>query len=627
MERPPSPTPLRQRAQAQVRLAGTDEWIIPTTTRRAEEGDGDESWRVRDDGKEALSTRKRVARVEWAAAVVFGLVAATLRIHRLDEPSAVVFDEVHFGVFSSYYIRREYFFDVHPPLAKLLLAFAAWLAGYDGTFEFENIGDSYVGTGVPYVAMRTLPVIFGTLVPPLVFGTMRASGATAMAAALATVLVLFDNGHVVQTRLIFLDAPLIFFALASVASYIKFSNLREQEFTRPWWTWLCLTGASLGCTISCKMVGLFTFFTIGTFVLPELATILSLRLSLTQSALQPKRFARHFAARGMGLILLPSIIYLACFWVHLAILTETGTGDDFMEIPFQRTLAGNPHLLASDEIRHYDVITMRHRDTKAFLSFGEENPTSNHVFGSVESSGISEWIVEPTRELPATGRGRIVRQHELISLRHRLTNLTLAPLKNSASSFTRFTGLTEEQVARRPNATKFELVMDDAHLGQQWMSKTSQFILIQDETQEVMVVRKHAAVNGVGEGMDVSGTSDLRDDAALFTVDSVSLQPDEAGKTPKPRAAIPLQRLPFLTRFYQLQKLMLEHNAEITDPHPYTSHPSSWPFLLKGISFWTEGRTRAQVYMIGNPIGWWLCAVALASFPCALLVPSPVPLD
>lgn len=50
------------------------------------------------------------------------------------------FDEVHFGKFASRYIKTRYFVDVHPPLAKLLITLAGFVSGYNGDFDFKEIG-------------------------------------------------------------------------------------------------------------------------------------------------------------------------------------------------------------------------------------------------------------------------------------------------------------------------------------------------------------------------------------------------------------------------------------------------------------------------------------------------------
>ncbi len=55
-------------------------------------------------------------------------------------PFSGSFDEVHFGGFARKYIRQTFFMDVHPPLAKLLIALAAKIGGFKGDFDFKDIG-------------------------------------------------------------------------------------------------------------------------------------------------------------------------------------------------------------------------------------------------------------------------------------------------------------------------------------------------------------------------------------------------------------------------------------------------------------------------------------------------------
>jgi len=120
-------------------------------------------------------------------------LAFIVRFWRIEHPSEVVFDEVHFGGFASQYIRREYYFDVHPPLAKMLNALFGILVGYDGTFGFESIGDDYLEPKVPYVGMRSFIAIMGALTVPLVYATMRESGYPVAIAAFSALLILFGE--------------------------------------------------------------------------------------------------------------------------------------------------------------------------------------------------------------------------------------------------------------------------------------------------------------------------------------------------------------------------------------------------------------------------------------------------
>lgn len=83
--------------------------------------------------------------------------------------------------------------DVHPPLAKLLIALSGWLAGFDGNFDFKDIGKDYVEPRVPYVAMRLLPAICGIVTIPTIFLTLKAMGSRTTTAVLGAALITFGK--------------------------------------------------------------------------------------------------------------------------------------------------------------------------------------------------------------------------------------------------------------------------------------------------------------------------------------------------------------------------------------------------------------------------------------------------
>ena len=528
--------------------------------------------------------------------------------------------------FASYYLQRTYFFDVHPPFGKLLFALMGWFVGYDGHFLFDNIGDSYISNHVPYVAFRALPALLGALTVSTVFLIMWESGYTLPAAIVAAGLVLFDNAHIGQTRLILLDATLVFAMSVSVLCYVRFYKLRHDPFSRKWWKWLLLTGVALSCVISTKYVGAFTFLTIGSAVAIDLWGLLD--INRRNGALSLPDFGKHFVARLFGLLLVPFLFYLFWFQVHFSILTRSGPGDDFMSPEFQETLSDNIMTSQSVTIDYHDSIAIRHKETKTYLHSHPDRYPLRYDDGRVSSQGQqvtgypfndtnNHWQILPANRLPEDDQSsRPVKNGDIVKLRHVVTDTYLlshdvaSPYYPTNQEFT--TVPLENAEGDRFNDTLFELKIENAKLDQEFKSMSGHFKLIHHPTKVAMWTHTTPLPDWAFKQAEINGNKNIQQSSNIWYVDSIPSLPADSERLAKEPKKI--KHVSFLYKYIELQRAIFYHNNALTSSHPYASQPVQWPFLLRGVSFWTQNDTRQQIYFLGNPIGWWLASSLLAVF-------------
>ena len=163
-----------------------------------------------------------------AIAVLLALSLAT-HFAWFGYPDMTVFDEVHFGKFLSAYFTHAYYFDIHPPLGKLILAGWGWLWGFQPGFSFSNIGDVFPDN--TYMALRFLPSLAGSLLPLVIYFIARKLKMGWPAALAAGLFVALDNALVVQSRLILLDSFLLLFGFGAVLCWL---NSRDKPNRYPW---------------------------------------------------------------------------------------------------------------------------------------------------------------------------------------------------------------------------------------------------------------------------------------------------------------------------------------------------------------------------------------------------------
>lgn len=329
--------------------------------------------------------------------IVFTLLALVVRMYKIGANKNVVWDEAHFGSFGSYYLKHEFYHDVHPPLGKMLVGLSGYIAGYNGTFSFDS-GVEYP-EWVDFVKMRIFNALFSVGCVPLAYFTGKAIGFSLPATWFFTVCVLFENSFTTLGKLILLDSMLLFFTVASFFCFVKFHNQRNKSFSYNWWKWLSLTGFNLGCAISVKMVGLFIITLVGIY------TVIELWNGLGNKQMPWKTYLSHWVARIICLILIPFTIFATSFYVHFALLTHDGNGSSVMPPLFQArlinsTVGTGPRDIAIGSnftLKNYDIGgTFLHSHANLY----PEGSQQQQVTGYGYNDENNKWYFDRIREQP-----------------------------------------------------------------------------------------------------------------------------------------------------------------------------------------------------------------------------------
>ncbi|XP_008555274.1 protein O-mannosyl-transferase 2 [Microplitis demolitor] len=534
----------------------------------------------------------------WLVFGVIIILTVITRFYNVTEPQHVCWDETHFGKMGSWYINRTFFFDVHPPLGKMLIALSGYLTGYDGTFPFEKPGDKFGDT--KYVGMRMFCTLLGATIVPLAFLTIWDLTRSTRAAALSAMFILFDVGLLTLNRYILLDPLLLCFMMSATWGMARVGSLKDRAFTKTWWGWLTFTGISLACTIGVKFVGLFVVLLVGLFTISELWRELG---DLSQPV---TNVGKHLLARVVCLIILPILLYMIFFFIHLIVLNKSGSGDGFYSSEFQSLLQGNSLHNASmpRELAYGATITLKnHRTGGGYLhSHWHLYPKGvgarqQQITTYTHKDDNNFWLVKKfdTDKLPS--EPELVKHGDLVRLEHVITGRNLHSHKEIApisKKHYQVTGYGENGTGDANDVWK--ILISNGKDGDVIQTVTSKLKFVHYLHHCVLTCSGRTLPKWAYSQQEVSCNPNMRDKNALWNI--------EDNRYPKlPNVSFQVYAPGFIARFIESHAVMLQGNSELkVKEGEVTSRPWQWPINYRGQFFSANNH---RVYLLGNPIIWW----------------------
>uniref|UniRef100_A0A3B4B519 Protein O-mannosyl-transferase 2 n=1 Tax=Periophthalmus magnuspinnatus TaxID=409849 RepID=A0A3B4B519_9GOBI len=515
--------------------------------------------------------------------VVAGISFST-RMYKILEPPHVCWDETHFGKMGSYYINRTFFFDVHPPLGKMLIGLAGYMTGYDGSFPFVKPGDRYEHHN--YWGMRGFCALLGSFLPILAYLTVLELSRSQTAALITACLLLFDTGCITISQYILLDPILMFFIMTAVLSMVKFHQQAQCAFSASWWLWLGLTGISLAGALGVKFVGLFVITLVGLNTVSDLWRLLGdLKLSLVD-------IAKHLIARVCGF----SVINVPGNPSQLFSLVSLGT----IYLAYGSTITIKNLRIAGGYLHSHwhlypEGVGARQQQVTAYLHKDFNNLWLVHKHDYNNSHPENPDLVR---------HGDIVRLEHKETTRSLHSHLHEAPLTKKHFQVTGY-GI---------NGTG-----DSNDLWQIQVSGGRRGDLVKVLRSKIRLF--HRATGCVlyssGKTLPKWGWEQVEVTCSPYLKETPSSQWNiEDHVNPKlPNISLSVLKPHFLEILIESHIVMLRGNSGLKPKdNEMNSKPWHWPINYQGLRFSGVNKTDYRVYLLGNPVVWWINLVSLVLY-------------
>ncbi|XP_020776883.1 protein O-mannosyl-transferase 1 [Boleophthalmus pectinirostris] len=566
--------------------------------------------------------------------LLFSVLALWTRLRGLSYPNSVVFDEVYYGQFVSLYMKRVFFIDDSgPPLGHMILAAGAYLGGFDGNFVWNRIGAEYPDT-VSVWSLRLLPALCGALSVPLIYSLSLELGLSYISALGAALLFLLENALIVQSRFMLLESVLIFFMLLSLFCYLRFHNTYHSSWFS--YCWLLLSGASIAAAIGVKYMGLLSYL-----LLLAMVCVHTWKL-IGDPSISHLSVCVHAVCRLVCLVVVPVLLYVFWFYIHLSLLHRSGPHDQLMSSAFQATLEGGLSRITQGqplEVAYGSQVTLRSSASnpvpcwlhshKANYPIRYENGRGSSHQQQVTCYPFKDvnnwWIIKDPRrqELVVGTPPRPVRHGDVIQLVHGMTSRFLnshdvaAPMSPHAQEVS---GYINYNVSMAPQNMWTVEISNRESDGEVWKTILSDVRLVHLNTSAVLKLSGASLPDWGFHQLEVIAEK-------LFTAPSSSQswtveehrygtsqeQRERELELHSPTHIDVTRKISLWAKFIELQWKMLNAKQENSE-HKYSSTPSEWLTLETNIAYWLHSSTNAQIHLIGNPVSWAIANMSLLAY-------------